>query len=75
MATLSVTGLSPSRLFYIIDRYSGLRFLVGTGAEISVVPPTRAEKKHSQTNLHLQAVHNTPITTFGSRSLTLDLKF
>ena len=72
MAT-GVAGLSPNCLFYIIDRFSGLCFLVDTGTEISVMPLTRAEKKNPRTNLHLQAVNNTPITTFWNRSLTLDL--
>ena len=72
MAT-SVAGLSPSHLYCILDRSSGPRFLVDTGAEVSVVPPTRAEKKHPQTSLHFQAVNNTLITTFGSLSSTVDV--
>ena len=72
MAT-GVTGLPTSRLFYVTDRSTGLRFLVDTGAEVSVIPPSRTDRKHIQTNLHLQAANNTPIMTFGSRSLTLDL--
>ena len=40
MAT-DVTGQTPtSRLFHIPDRTSGLRFLVDTGAEVSVLPAT-----------------------------------
>ena len=33
MAT-SVTGQQPSRLFYVTDSVTGLRFLVDTGAEM-----------------------------------------
>ena len=36
MAT-TAAGLLPSRLFYVNDRSTGLRFLVDTGAEVSVV--------------------------------------
>ena len=71
----SATGLQPSRLFYISDRSSGHRFLVDTGAEVSVVPPLRSERKHAHCEEHclLQAVNNTPIKTYGKRSLALDL--
>ena len=55
------------------DRRSGLRFLVDTGAEASVIPPSRTERKHRQEHSGLQAVNGTPIATYGSRSLTLDL--
>ena len=40
MAT-STPGLPPSRLFFVTDRCSGLRFLVDTGAEVSVLPVSR----------------------------------
>ena len=73
MAT-SVPGQNPSRLFYITDRPTGLRFLVDTGAQVSVVSPTPAQRKHQQDGFHLQAVNNTPIATYGNQSLTLDLE-
>ena len=38
-----------------------------------MIPPSQAERKHPRTSLSLQAVNNTTIATFGSRSLTLDL--
>ena len=44
MAT-SVTGQQPSRLFYVTDSLTGLRFLVDTGAEISVIPPSASDRK------------------------------
>ena len=56
-----------------MDCPTSLRFLVDTGAEISVIPPSRAERKHRQDDFSLQAVNNTVITTYGTRSLTLDL--
>ena len=39
LAVTSVAGLLPSRLFFVADCSTGLRFLVDTGAEVSVVPP------------------------------------
>ena len=44
-----------------------MRFLVDTGAEVSVIPPSRTERRHPA-HLTLQAIN-----TFGTRSLTLDL--
>ena len=39
MAT-AVAGPTPiSRLFYVHDRLNDLRFLIDTGAEVSVIPP------------------------------------
>ena len=69
----SVTGLQPSRLFYVTDNHTGLRFLVDTGAEISVIPPFAADRTHLKDSLSLQAVNNTPIATYGNRLLTLNI--
>ena len=76
MAT-GVAGLPTSRLFYVTDHSTGLRllYIVDTGAEVSVIPPSRADRKCPQTNLHLQAANNTSITTFGSQSLGLRRSF
>ena len=49
-----------------------MQFLVDTGADVSVIPPSAAERKHPQT-LQLQAVNHTSISTYGIRSLTLNL--
>ena len=72
MAT-GVAGSLPSRLFFITDRSTGAKFLIDTGAEVSVIPPSRTEWQHRQDSLMLQAANNTSITTYGQRSLTLDL--
>ena len=73
LAATDATGLSPSRLFFVTDKCTGLRFLVDTGAQVSVVPPSHKERQQSRSDLTLQAVNNTPIPTFGTRSLTLNL--
>lgn len=66
-------GLSPSRLFHVTDNATGLCFLVDTGAEVSIIPPSRTDQKHIQDNLSLQAVNNMSIVTYSTRSLTLNL--
>ena len=72
MAT-GATGLSPSRLFHIFDQSTRLRFLVDTGAEVSIISPSKSDRQNQQETLILQAVNGTPIATFGTCSLTLDL--
>ena len=72
MAT-GVTGLLPSRLFYIMDKSSSYRFLIDTGAEISVIPPSHSDRKYRQEGCNLLAVNGSTIATYGKRSLTLDM--
>ena len=69
----NVTGLHPCRLLYITDSSTHLRFLVDTGAQVSVIPPSPSDRKFAHSTLTLQAVNNTPIRTYGTRSLTLTL--
>ena len=63
----------PSRLFYVKDHTTGLQFLVDTGVEVSIVPPTPTDCLHQQTGPSLQAVNITTIATYGTRSLILNL--
>jgi len=72
MAT-STPNLPPSRLFFVTDRHSGLRFLVGTGAEMSVFTVSRLSRPPPPTGHSLQAVNNSSIATFGAKSHTLNL--
>ncbi|BHF58389.1 hypothetical protein SprV_0100134100 [Sparganum proliferum] len=73
VTAITTAGQSrPSRLFYISDKSSDLRFLVDTGAEISIIPPSRRHHlKPSQ--FSLQNANCTAINTYGQRSLTLDI--
>ena len=73
LAATGVPGLVPSRLFYITDRTQGLRFLVDTGAEVSVLPAACVKQKCPSESLTLHAVNGTPIATYGTRSLSLNL--
>ena len=67
------SGQNLCRLFYITDHSTSFRFLVDTGAQVTTIPPTPAQRKHLQGRLHLQAVNNSTITTYGNQLLTLDL--
>lgn len=68
----TVTGPSTSRLFYVCDRASQQRFLVDTGAEVSVLPPSPKERQ-SPSALTLRAANGSRIVTYGQRSITLNL--
>ena len=69
LAATGVVGHSTSRLFFVTDKSSGTRFLIDTGADVSVIPPSHTHRSHRQ-DFCLQAVNNTP---YGTRSLTLNL--
>ena len=74
LAATNVAGQPPrGRLFFIKDHINSLRFLVDTGAEMSIVPPSNTERSASQGTSPLQAVNGSSIMTFGVRSFTLDL--
>ena len=73
LVATSVTGPPYSRLFFVSDAHTNTRFLVDTGSEVSVIPPTPTDRRSSPESLTLMAVNNTPIRTYGKRSLTLTL--
>ncbi|BHF69096.1 hypothetical protein SprV_0301213700 [Sparganum proliferum] len=64
---------NPGRTFYVHDTRSGRRFLVDTGAHLSVIPPTPTDRRCTNPRLFLQAVNTLPITTFGTCSLSLNI--
>ncbi|BHF63903.1 hypothetical protein SprV_0200689800 [Sparganum proliferum] len=72
-ATVFSGSPSSGRTFYVCDNVTRRRFLVDTRAQISVVPPTPVDRRCPSPGLHLQAANCSPISTFGSRSLTLNI--
>lgn len=73
LAATSACGLQTCRLLHVTDRTNGLTFLVDTGAEVSVPPPTRTNRLRKQEGFALSAVNGSTIATYGTRSLTLNL--
>ena len=69
----SGSGLYTCRLLHVTDRTNNVTFLVDTGAQISVLPPTHTDRLKKQERCTLSAVNGTAIGTYGTRSLTLDL--
>ena len=66
-ATTDLGNLS-TRLLYITDRNSRLKFLIDTGSEVNVIP--RSTEKHflHPAGLSLQAANNTKIKTYCQKS-------
>ena len=63
-----------SRLLHIKDPLTHHRFLVDTGAEVSVLPATSADRRHPPLpDRSLSAVNGSSIATYGTRSLTVSL--
>lgn len=56
------------------DRRTGARFLVDTGAEVSIVPPNTQDRSLKRPDVFsLHAANGTPIPTFGQRHVQLDI--
>ncbi|BHF71283.1 hypothetical protein SprV_0401433800 [Sparganum proliferum] len=72
-ATVFSGSSGHGRTFYFCDTATRRRFLVDTGARISVDPPTAADRRFPSSGLHLQAANCSPIPTFGSLFLTLNI--
>ncbi|BHF58420.1 hypothetical protein SprV_0100137200 [Sparganum proliferum] len=72
-ATVFSGSPSSGRTFYVCDKVNRRRSLVNTGAQIGVVPPTPVDRRCPSPGLHLQAANCCPISTFGSRFLTLNI--
>ena len=73
LSVTSTSGLPPSHLFFITGRISHLCFLVDTGAEVSVIPPSCCGSTYPSTGPSLQAANQSPIATHGVRPLCLIL--
>ncbi|XP_064464902.1 uncharacterized protein LOC135376231 [Ornithodoros turicata] len=75
-ATLMATSVAPqfteSRLSYVQDRQSRIRFLVDTGADVSVSPASPADRFRKPL-FHLLAVNHTGIPVYQQKSLSLNL--
>ncbi|GFU06376.1 transposon Tf2-11 polyprotein [Trichonephila clavipes] len=61
-----------SRLF-LLDRKSGQKFLIDSGSEICVIPPSPTMNKSPQSNFSLFAANNTKIPAYGMLRKELNL--
>lgn len=64
-----------SRLLRVNDRQTRRRFLVDSGASVSVVPATYADRVINSSSQCLTAANGATITTYGKRTILIDLGF
>lgn len=69
---MATAGTTASNTFYIQDRQSGIKFLIDTGADVSVFPATTSERQNSTPSTPLSAANGTSIKTWGKRILSLE---
>ena len=75
LVATSATGQTNCRLFRILDTISHRWFLVDTGAESSLIPPTHRHSTPQDHGFTLQAANGASIPVFVRQSLTLNLGF
>jgi len=66
----SIPDTSTRRLF-VSERFSKTRFLVDTGADVSIVP-VLSQNRRNKSKFTLSAANGTPTATFGQKFLQLD---
>ena len=66
-------GEDQSLLPHVLDIKTGTKFLVDTGAEVSIVRPTRIDQSFKSYDRSLFAANYSPIATYGNKLLTLQL--
>ena len=69
-----ICAINPAHRLCILDNNSGLKFLVDTGANISVLPVTKKQLYFGSCdeNYKLYAANGSEIKTFGVKTLELD---
>lgn len=67
-------AMNRSRRLILYDNINKLKFLIDTGADVSVVPPNESQRKYPDKNVYLYAANKSPIQTYGEKILTVDLK-
>ena len=73
-AAAGVTG-QTSRVLYVWYRYAGHRFLVDSGEEVSVSPAISCDRRCQKRGDSLIAANGTPITTYDTKTIPLNLGF
>jgi len=63
-----------SSLLYVVDKKTKMKFLVDTGAELSVLHPNAFDKKLGSQGPSLVAANGTPIVRYGRRKLNITLE-
>ena len=71
--TAAAVGPSLNSLFFVRDHQSGQKYLVDTGAEVSVLPASAVDRRNGSKGRPLSAANGSTINTFGNRKVRLQL--
>ena len=64
--------MSPAKVLYLTDKRSGIRYLIDTGAGLSVLPPEKIDFAHKGKSNSLRAANGSEIATYGERAVQMD---
>ena len=67
------SSLSPSKLLYVADKHNKCNYLIDTGAAVSVLPKSCANRTSYAACLPLVAANNTTINTYGNCRCVVDV--
>ncbi|XP_039954158.1 uncharacterized protein LOC126755714 [Bactrocera neohumeralis] len=62
-----------NRRLIVRDKKSAINFLIDTGAEVSVIPPTQQQRRCPDKNNYLYAANRSTIKTYGEKTMFLNL--
>ena len=69
----SFPSLSPSKLLYVADKHNKCNYLIDTGAAVSVLPKSCANRTSDAACLPLVAANSTTINTYGNCRRVVDV--
>ena len=72
-AEATLLMLSHSKLLYVADKHNKCKYLIDTGAAVSVLPKSCANRTSDTGSLPLVAANNTTITTYGTSKHIVDI--
>ena len=61
-----------AKILYLRDKLSGIRYLVDTGAGLSVLPPLQIDNAHKGKGKSLRAANGSEMATYGERAVEID---
>jgi len=64
---------ATSRRLFVRDKASGIRFLIDTGADLCVYPRSLLRSVPRKADYELSAANGTPIATYGTMTMSLNL--
>ena len=71
-AEVTLPTSSPYKLLYVADKRNKCKYLIDTGAAVSVLPTSCANRTDTG-SLPLVAANNTTITTYGTSKCVVDI--